>query len=93
VACLLRKVSQEIERRISTQAEHIRTVCPLYNYNKLLFTSGFLSRFPHATFLHFIQQSNLFKAREEKYQSRIRVLEALVSETREENEVYKKIIV
>ncbi|WJX48360.1 hypothetical protein P8452_34937 [Trifolium repens] len=56
VACLLRKVSQEIERRISTQAEHIRT------------------------------QSNLFKAREEKYQSRIRVLEALVSETREENE-------
>lgn len=26
VACLLRKVVQEIERRISTQAEHIRNV-------------------------------------------------------------------
>ncbi|KAL7588217.1 hypothetical protein Lser_V15G40875 [Lactuca serriola] len=47
VACLMRKVVQEIERRISTQAEHLRT------------------------------QNNLFKTREEKYQSRIRVLEAL----------------
>lgn len=56
VACLLRKVVQEIERRISTQAEHLRT------------------------------QNNLFKAREEKYQSRIRVLEALASETNEESE-------
>ncbi|KAJ6375799.1 hypothetical protein OIU77_000710 [Salix suchowensis] len=54
VACLLRKVVQEIERRISTQAEHLRT------------------------------QNNLFKAREEKYQSRIRVLEALASGTGEE---------
>ncbi|KAM5571159.1 hypothetical protein ABKV19_011664 [Rosa sericea] len=56
VACLLRKVVQEIERRISTQAEHLRT------------------------------QNNLFKAREEKYQSRIRVLEALASGTNEESE-------
>ncbi|KAL4573500.1 hypothetical protein LXL04_020308 [Taraxacum kok-saghyz] len=47
VACLMRKVVQEIERRISTQAEHLRT------------------------------QNNLFKTREEKYQSRIRALEAL----------------
>ncbi|KAF2324848.1 hypothetical protein GH714_018034 [Hevea brasiliensis] len=54
VACLLRKVVQEIERRISTQAEHIRT------------------------------QNNLFKSREEKYQSRIRVLEVLASGTGEE---------
>ncbi|KAF9671385.1 hypothetical protein SADUNF_Sadunf12G0041800 [Salix dunnii] len=54
VACLLRKVVQEVERRISTQAEHLRT------------------------------QNNLFKAREEKYQSRIRVLEALASGTGEE---------
>ncbi|KZV16019.1 kinesin-4 [Dorcoceras hygrometricum] len=54
VACLLRKVVQEIERRISTQAEHLRT------------------------------QNNLFKAREEKYQSRIRVLEALAAGTSEE---------
>ncbi|CAO2037787.1 unnamed protein product [Urochloa humidicola] len=46
-ACLLRKVIAEIERRISTQAGHIRN------------------------------QNNLIKAREEKYQSRIRVLEAL----------------
>ncbi|EXB56920.1 hypothetical protein L484_019965 [Morus notabilis] len=57
VACLLRKVVQEIERRISTQAEHLRT------------------------------QNNLFKAREEKYQSRIRVLEALASGTNEESEI------
>ncbi|KAI4339007.1 hypothetical protein MLD38_023997 [Melastoma candidum] len=49
IALLLRKVVQEIERRISTQAEHLRT------------------------------QNNLFKAREEKYQSRIKVLEALAS--------------
>ncbi|KAL6994853.1 hypothetical protein U1Q18_004989 [Sarracenia purpurea var. burkii] len=57
VACLLRKVVQEIERRISTQAEHLRT------------------------------QSNLFKAREEKYQSRIRVLEALATGTSEESQI------
>ncbi|KAJ8773027.1 hypothetical protein K2173_028204 [Erythroxylum novogranatense] len=54
-ACLLRKVVQEIERRISTQAEHLRT------------------------------QNNLFKAREEKYQSRISVLETLASGTGEES--------
>uniref|UniRef100_A0A0E0NC24 Kinesin motor domain-containing protein n=1 Tax=Oryza rufipogon TaxID=4529 RepID=A0A0E0NC24_ORYRU len=47
IACLLRKVILEIERRISTQAGHIRN------------------------------QNNLIKAREEKYQSRIRVLEVL----------------
>ncbi|XP_022152049.1 kinesin-like protein KIN-14M isoform X2 [Momordica charantia] len=58
VACLLRKVVQEIERRISTQAEHLRT------------------------------QNNLFKAREEKYQSRISVLEALASNINEENQSY-----
>ncbi|XP_060670239.1 kinesin-like protein KIN-14P [Ziziphus jujuba] len=57
VACLLRKVVQEIERRISAQAEHLRT------------------------------QNNLFKAREEKYQSRIRVLGALASGTSEESEI------
>uniref|UniRef100_A0A2C9WH45 Kinesin motor domain-containing protein n=1 Tax=Manihot esculenta TaxID=3983 RepID=A0A2C9WH45_MANES len=59
VACLLRKVVQEIERRISTQAEHLRT------------------------------QNNLFKAREEKYQSRIRVLETLASGTGEETLIVK----
>ncbi|KAL1356748.1 hypothetical protein AAHE18_05G207100 [Arachis hypogaea] len=57
VAVLLRKVVQEIERRISTQADHLKT------------------------------QNNLFKAREEKYQSRIRVLEVLASGAREDNEV------
>ncbi|XP_068306675.1 kinesin-like protein KIN-14P [Pyrus communis] len=57
VSCLLRRVVQEIERRISTQAEHLRT------------------------------QNNLFKAREEKYQSRIRVLETLASGTSEESEL------
>ncbi|XP_073116581.1 kinesin-like protein KIN-14M isoform X7 [Elaeis guineensis] len=53
VACLLRKVVQEIERRISTQAEHIRN------------------------------QNNLVKAREQKYQLRIKVLEALANGTSE----------
>ncbi|XP_074317209.1 kinesin-like protein KIN-14C [Silene latifolia] len=57
VAYLLRKVVQEIERRIATQAEHLRT------------------------------QSNLFKAREEKYQSRIKVLDALAKGTSEESEI------
>ncbi|CAA0815322.1 P-loop containing nucleoside triphosphate hydrolases superfamily protein, partial [Striga hermonthica] len=57
VACLLRKVVQEIERRICTQAEHLRT------------------------------QSNLFKAREEKYQSRIKVLEALATGTSDETQI------
>ncbi|XP_049399374.1 kinesin-like protein KIN-14K isoform X1 [Solanum stenotomum] len=57
VACLLRKVVQEIERRISTQAEHLRT------------------------------QSNLFKSREEKYQSRIRIMEHLATGTSEETQI------
>ncbi|KAM7268169.1 hypothetical protein ACFE04_010335 [Oxalis oulophora] len=57
VACLLRKVVQEIERRISTQSEHLRT------------------------------QNKMFKAREEKYQSRIKVLEALASGASEEAQV------
>ncbi|KAL6876396.1 hypothetical protein ACP4OV_012968 [Aristida adscensionis] len=57
LAFLLRKVLMEIERRISTQAEHIRN------------------------------QNNLMKAREEKYKSRIRVLEALASGTSGQTEV------
>ncbi|KAF8413172.1 hypothetical protein HHK36_001148 [Tetracentron sinense] len=59
VACLLRKVVQEIERRISTQAEHLRT------------------------------QNNLYKAREERYQSRLRVLETLATGTNEETQTEK----
>ncbi|WOL07311.1 kinesin-4-like [Canna indica] len=59
VACLLRKVVQEIERRIASQAEHIR------------------------------KQNNIIKAREEKYLSRIRVLEALATGTSEETETEK----
>ncbi|XP_068641306.1 kinesin-like protein KIN-14C [Aristolochia californica] len=57
VACLLRKVVQEIERRISTQAEHIRN------------------------------QSNLIKARDEKYLSRIKVLETLANGSHQENQI------
>ncbi|XP_028550644.1 kinesin-like protein KIN-14C [Dendrobium catenatum] len=62
VASLLRKVVQEIERRISTQTEHIRN------------------------------QNDLIKAREEKYQSRIRVLETLAAGTNEEVQVKKTAI-
>ncbi|XP_008804600.2 kinesin-like protein KIN-14C [Phoenix dactylifera] len=54
VALILRKVVQEIERRVATQSEHI------------------------------INQNNLIKAWEEKYQSRIRVLETLANGTNEE---------
>ncbi|KAK9103627.1 hypothetical protein Sjap_020881 [Stephania japonica] len=57
VGCLLRKVVQEIERRLSTQSEHIRT------------------------------QNNLYKSREEKYQSRIRALEAIVAGAGEETQI------
>ncbi|XP_058075660.1 kinesin-like protein KIN-14C [Magnolia sinica] len=57
VARLLRIVVQEIERRISTQSEHIR------------------------------HRNNLFKVREEKYQSRIRVLETLATGTSEETQI------
>ncbi|KAL8140321.1 hypothetical protein V2J09_006342, partial [Rumex salicifolius] len=57
VACLLRKVVQEIERRLATQAEHLRI------------------------------QNNLYKNREEKYQSRITLLEALATGTNEETEI------
>ncbi|KAI9088140.1 hypothetical protein K1719_030117 [Acacia pycnantha] len=57
VVPLLKKIVQEIERRISLQAEHLRT------------------------------QNNILKVRDEKYQSRIRVLEALASGTREESEM------
>uniref|UniRef100_A0A0D9WR62 Kinesin motor domain-containing protein n=1 Tax=Leersia perrieri TaxID=77586 RepID=A0A0D9WR62_9ORYZ len=60
--CLLRKVILEIERRISTQAEHIRNIIPV-------------------VIVAWMQQNNLMKAREEKYKSRIRVLEALASGT------------
>lgn len=57
VALILRKVLQEIERRVATQAEHIRN------------------------------QNNIIKAREEKYQSRIRVLETLANGTNEETQI------
>ncbi|KAE8729901.1 Kinesin-4 [Hibiscus syriacus] len=57
MACLLRKVVQEIGRRLSTQADHLRS------------------------------QNNLYRAREEKHQLRIRELEALVSATRKETTV------
>ncbi|KAA8520832.1 hypothetical protein F0562_011505 [Nyssa sinensis] len=57
VAFLLKNVVQEIERRISAQAEN------------------------------FQNQNNLYKAREQKYQSRLRVLETLTIGTTEENEV------
>ncbi|XVF13121.1 hypothetical protein REPUB_Repub08aG0180900 [Reevesia pubescens] len=57
VACLLRKIVQEIEWRVSTQAENLKN------------------------------QNNLYRAREEKYQSRIRALETLAKGTVEENKV------
>ncbi|WVZ79820.1 hypothetical protein U9M48_027352 [Paspalum notatum var. saurae] len=61
IACLLRKVILEIERRISTQAEHIRN------------------------------QNNLMRTREEKYKSRIRVLEALAGGASGQMQMYSSI--
>ncbi|KAL7165381.1 hypothetical protein ACSBR2_041129 [Camellia fascicularis] len=57
MAFLLKKVVQEIEQRVSTQAEYLK------------------------------KQNNLYKVLEEKYQSRMRVLETLATGTYEENEV------
>ncbi|KAK8323842.1 hypothetical protein V6Z12_A12G260400 [Gossypium hirsutum] len=57
VACLLRKIVEEIEWRVSTRAENLKN------------------------------QNNLYRAREEKYQSRIREFETLVKGTLEENKV------
>ncbi|GMP96284.1 hypothetical protein CsSME_00044991 [Camellia sinensis var. sinensis] len=58
MAFLLKKVVQEIEQRVSTQAEYLK------------------------------KQNNLYKVLEEKYQSRMRVLETLATGTYEENEVF-----
>jgi kinesin family protein C2/C3 len=88
VACLLRKVVQEIERRISTQAEHLRTVitCLMDYFLDLIVFS--LSHCVNCLMFLCLQQSNLFKTREEKYQSRIRLLETLASGTSEESQVW-----
>ncbi|XP_059661796.1 kinesin-like protein KIN-14J isoform X2 [Cornus florida] len=59
VASLLKKVLQEIEQRVSAQAENFKN------------------------------QNHLYKAREEKHQSRARVLETLATEATEENEIEK----
>ncbi|GFZ16465.1 P-loop containing nucleoside triphosphate hydrolases superfamily protein [Actinidia rufa] len=59
MAFLLKKVMQEIEERVSTQAESFR------------------------------KQNNFCKVLEEKYQSKIRVLETLTIGTSEENEIEK----
>ncbi|XP_044477100.1 kinesin-like protein KIN-14J isoform X2 [Mangifera indica] len=57
LACLLREVVLLIERRMATQAHHLKN------------------------------QNNLYRACEEKYQSRIRVLETLARGSTEENKV------
>lgn len=77
---------QEIERRISTQAEHLRTVCKMNIFLCLLLGVSVNSLCSIVYWL-WLQQSNLFKAREEKYQSRIKVLEALATGTNEESQV------
>ncbi|XLT93393.1 hypothetical protein HN873_015055 [Arachis hypogaea] len=55
--CLLKKILQVIELRVSHQAESIKN------------------------------QNNIFKAREEKYQSRINALETLAAGATEENKI------
>ncbi|KAI7980569.1 Kinesin-like protein KIN-14J [Camellia lanceoleosa] len=59
MAFLLKKVVQEIEQRVSTQAEYFK------------------------------KQNNLYKVLEEKYQSRMRVIETLAIGTYEKNEIEK----
>lgn len=41
-------------------------------------------------YLGFIQQRNLLRAREEKFQSKLKVLETLATGTTEENEVFRR---
>lgn len=86
VACLLRKVVQEIERRISTQADHLRTVNPILNILLWIFSWFFYGFYV----VYGPQQNNLFKIREEKYKSRIRVLETLAAGNGEEIKVGRK---
>lgn len=54
-------------------------------FARLFFPLNYILKF--YVMIFFIQQNNLFKAREEKFQSRIRVLEALASNINEENQV------
>lgn len=72
---------QEVERRILTQADHIRNVRHIGYLLSLKFIM-----FNVISLLNF-QQNNIFRTREEKYQSRIRVLETLAHSTKEENQV------
>ena len=86
MAFLLKKVVQEIEERVSTQAESFRKVKgtkKLFPWGMILFTSSECSLLRMC-----LQQNNFCKVLEEKYQSKIRVLETLTSGTSEENEVF-----
>jgi hypothetical protein len=74
---------QEIERRILTQAEHIRNVSSIF---RRLFLSLLICDLRSLTAV-LEQQNTVIKAREEKYQSRIKALETLVNGTNEENQV------
>ena len=81
---------QEIERRIATQADHLRTVTCSSN---LSCATLFLKECSDlCIYLSFLQQSNLFKAREQKYQSRLKALETLAKGTSDESEVLFQII-
>lgn len=58
---------------------------------RVLLIMVLLMRLFSSVFVSFLQQNNLFKAREEKYQSRIRVLEALATGTSDETQVQQGI--
>lgn len=81
-------VVQEIEQRVSKQADNMRKVTlksklkPWYLYFSLF------QSFQFCLFCKLLlQQSNLYKSREDRYHSKVRALETLATGTTEENEV------
>ena len=85
VVYLLRKVVQEIERRLCVQAEHIRNVRKTFTWT-FWFSFIFLIQLFISRSLSF-QQNTIIKTREEKYCAKIKALEILVHGTNEENQV------
>ena len=81
-------------KRLSGACQLKQNICELYVMFVTLFskasylvTFSFSIIFSISLLTLWLQQNNLFKAREEKYQSRIRVLEALASGTIDKSEV------
>lgn len=82
---MLKLVVQEIEQQVSKQSDNMKKV---KNYEQLNIIS-FTLDVAYLTLIDapLLQQSNLYKSREDRYHSKIRALETLATGTTEENEV------